>query len=48
MQQEQPQFYSSLAGHLSPEEQNVLQSIVAKAEAIAAQQAQQPPNGGAN
>ncbi|KAJ3478991.1 hypothetical protein NLG97_g8433 [Lecanicillium saksenae] len=46
MQQEQPQFYSSLAGHLSPEEQNVLQSIVAKAEAIAAQQAQQPPNGG--
>lgn len=48
MQQEQPQFYSSLAGQLSPEEQNVLQSIVAKAEAIAAQQAQQPPNGGAN
>ncbi len=51
MQQEQPQFYSSLAGHLSPEEQNVLQAIVAKAETVAAQQAQQaqqPPNGGAN
>lgn len=48
MQQEQPQFYSNLAGHLSAEEQNVLQSIVAKADAIAAQQAAQPANGGAN
>ncbi|KAM3523812.1 hypothetical protein MY4038_008024 [Beauveria bassiana] len=42
MQQEQPQFYSSLAGALSPDEQNVLQSIIAKAEGIAAHQAQQP------
>lgn len=49
MQQEQPQFYSSLSGHLSAEEQNVLQSIVVKADEIATQQAQQPPaNGGAN
>ncbi|ATY62949.1 nonsense-mediated mRNA decay (Nmd5) [Cordyceps militaris] len=48
MQQEQPEFYSSLAGQLSPEDQSVLQSIIAKAETIAAQQAQQPPNGGAN
>jgi hypothetical protein len=49
LQQEQPQFYSSLSGHLSAEEQNVLQTIVVKADEIAAQQAQQAPaNGGAN
>lgn len=38
MQQEQPQFYASLAGHLSPEEQNMLQSIMVKADEVAAQQ----------
>lgn len=41
MQQEQPQFYSSLAGHLSAEEQNLLQTIMVKADEVAAQQAQQ-------
>ncbi|KID69859.1 Importin-beta domain containing protein, partial [Metarhizium hybridum] len=41
MQQEQPQFYSSLASHLSAEEQNLLQTIMVKADEVAAQQAQQ-------
>lgn len=40
MQQEQPQFYASLAGHLSAEEQGVIQSVVAKADELAAQEAQ--------
>ncbi|KAG5916913.1 hypothetical protein E4U53_004255 [Claviceps sorghi] len=39
MQQEQPQFYASLAGHLSAEEQNMLQSIMVKADEVAAHQA---------
>lgn len=39
MQQEQPQFYASLAGHLSAEEQAVIQTVVAKAEELAAQEA---------
>lgn len=41
MQQEQPQFYAGLAGHLTAEDQNVIQSVVVKAEEIARQQAQQ-------
>lgn len=36
MQQEQPQFYNNLAGHLSAEEQNVLQTIMAKADEMLA------------
>lgn len=38
MQQEQPQFYASLANHLSAEEQTIIQSIMTKADEIAAQQ----------
>jgi hemerythrin superfamily protein len=41
MQQEQPQFYASLANHLSAEEQGVIQNTMTKADEIAAQQAQQ-------
>ena len=41
MQQEQPQFYGNLAGHLSAEEQNMIQTILVKADEVAAQQAQQ-------
>ncbi|PHH84274.1 hypothetical protein CDD83_2217 [Cordyceps sp. RAO-2017] len=41
MQQEQPQFYANLAGHLSAEDQGMIQSIMTKADEIAAQQAQQ-------
>ncbi|PNP82113.1 hypothetical protein FNYG_04566 [Fusarium nygamai] len=41
MQQEQPQFYSSLAGHLTADDQNVIQSVMVKADEIAAQQVQQ-------
>jgi hypothetical protein len=41
MQQEQPQFYSSLAGHLTADDQNVIQSVMVKADEIAVQQAQQ-------
>jgi hypothetical protein len=56
MQQEQPQFYASLAGHLSADEQGVIQNIIVKADEIATQQAeqaqllaqQQAANGGAS
>ncbi|KAK5998970.1 putative importin [Cladobotryum mycophilum] len=52
MQQEQPQFYSSLASHLSTEDQSVIQTIIVRAEEVAAQmlQAQQAgiANGGAS
>ncbi|EJT79856.1 hypothetical protein GGTG_04939 [Gaeumannomyces tritici R3-111a-1] len=41
LQQEQPQFYSSLAGHLSPEEQNLVQGVVNQAEALILVQQQQ-------
>ena len=41
MQQEQPQYYANLAGHLSAEEQNLIQTIMVKADEVAAQQAQQ-------
>jgi hypothetical protein len=41
MQQEQPQFYASLAGHLSSDEQGVIQSVMVKADEIQVQQAQQ-------
>jgi importin-7 len=41
MQQEQPQFYASLASHLTAEEQNTIQATFAQAQAIAAQQQQQ-------
>ncbi|RCI13948.1 hypothetical protein L249_8181, partial [Ophiocordyceps polyrhachis-furcata BCC 54312] len=40
MQQEQPQFYASLAGHLSAEDQSMIQTVMNKADEIAAQQAQ--------
>ncbi|KFA65662.1 hypothetical protein S40285_06016 [Stachybotrys chlorohalonatus IBT 40285] len=40
MQQEQPQFYASLAGHLSSDEQGVIQNVMVKADEIQAQQAQ--------
>jgi hypothetical protein len=42
MQQEQPQFYASLASHLSAEEQTMIQNVFNQAEAqlvIAQQQA---------
>jgi importin-7 len=32
MQQEQPQFYTNLAGHLSAEDQSMIQGIMVKAE----------------
>ncbi|KAF3760016.1 putative Nmd5, karyopherin, a carrier protein [Cryphonectria parasitica EP155] len=57
MQQEQPQFYTSLSSHLSGEEQSVIQNVVQQAEAnqvIAQQAAQQlaaaaqQANGGAS
>lgn len=44
LQQEQPQYYTSLSSHLSPDEQNVIQTVVQQAEANqvqAQQQAQQ-------
>jgi len=42
MQQEQPQFYASLAAHLNAEEQTIIQSVFAQAEAniLMSQQAQ--------
>lgn len=56
MQQENPQFYQSLAGHLSADEQAIVQHAVSQAETVAAQHAAQagqqgspgvPANGGA-
>ncbi|KAF4512653.1 hypothetical protein G6O67_000006 [Ophiocordyceps sinensis] len=52
MQQEQPQFYANLAGHLSAEDQSMVHVIMTKADEIAAQnaqllaqqQVQMPPN----
>lgn len=43
MQQEQPQFYASLASHLSAEEQTIIQAVFNQAEAqlVMAQQQQQ-------
>ena len=43
MEQEQPQFYASLASHLSAEEKSIVQSVFAQAEAqiVMAQQLQQ-------
>ncbi|KAI8675426.1 hypothetical protein NCS57_00443700 [Fusarium keratoplasticum] len=40
MQQEQPQFYATLAGHLTAEDQSVIQTVMVKADEIATQQAQ--------
>lgn len=40
MQQEQPQFYATLAGHLTAEDQGVIQTVMVKADEIATQQAQ--------
>lgn len=54
MQQGQPEFYTSLANHLSAEEQSFIQDIIVRAEEIAqaqllqAQQADAAANGGAN
>jgi hypothetical protein len=54
LQQEQPQFYQSLASHLSAEEQNTIANVCLQAEtmahqaaALAAQQGV-APNGGAS
>lgn len=44
LQQEQPQFYASLAGHLSAEEQTMIQTIMVKADEVASQQVQQEQN----
>lgn len=41
MQQEQPQFYASLASHLSAEEQTVIQGVFNQAEAQMAMAQQQ-------
>ncbi|ODA78543.1 hypothetical protein RJ55_05924 [Drechmeria coniospora] len=41
MEQEQPQFYTELAGHLSNEEQEVIHAVILKADEVAAQQVQQ-------
>lgn len=38
MQQEQPQFYGSLTSHLSPDQQNVLQTVMVRADEIAVEQ----------
>lgn len=40
LSQSQPQLYGQLTAALTPEEQNVVQAVVAKADEIAAQQAQ--------
>lgn len=42
IQQEQPQFYASLASHLSAEEQSIIQNVYQSAEAalVMAQQQQ--------
>jgi hypothetical protein len=44
LQQEQPQFYSSLASHLSAEEQNVIQNAYHQAEALAVLAQQEAAN----
>jgi hypothetical protein len=55
MQQEQPQFYASLASHLSADEQNVIQAVFNQADEqmVLAQQQQagtsrEAVNGGAS
>lgn len=35
MQQEQPQYYATLAGHLSADDQAVIQNVMVKAEEVA-------------
>lgn len=40
MQQEQPQFYSSLTSQLSAENQGVIQSVMVRADQIAMEQLQ--------
>lgn len=50
LQRDQPQFYSSLASHLTAEEQTIIQSVIQQAEAqqlVAQAQAQQAAAGGA-
>lgn len=41
MQQEQPQFYSNLLGHLSAEDQSTLQGVMSQADLVAAQAEQE-------
>jgi hypothetical protein len=48
LQQEQPQFYQSLASHLSAEEQNVIQNAYNQAEALAIQAQQEAANAAIN
>jgi hypothetical protein len=48
LQQEQPQFYQTLASHLSAEEQNVIQNAYNQAEALAIQAQQEAVNAAAN
>lgn len=38
MQQDQPQYYTGLMGHLSAEDQNTLQNVMAQADLVAAKQ----------
>ena len=40
MQQDQPQFYTSLTSQLSPDQQGVLQSVMVRADEIAMEQQQ--------
>jgi hypothetical protein len=40
MQHEQPQFYATLAGHLSAEDQNMIQAALVKADEEEARQQQ--------
>lgn len=39
MQQEQPQFYGTLTGQLSAEQQGILQTVMVRADEIAIEQA---------
>lgn len=56
MEEEQPQFYQSLASHLSADDQAALQGVMQKAQenaqaaqlALAQQQGAAPVNGGAS
>lgn len=40
MQQEQPEFYSSLSGTMSAEDQGVIQTVMVRADEIAREQLQ--------
>ncbi|KAK4452802.1 nonsense-mediated mRNA decay protein 5 [Podospora aff. communis PSN243] len=48
LQQEQPQFYSSLTTHLTAEEQGIITAVCQQAELITQQNASQPATNGAS